>query len=100
MAGRERKGKRVVVWPVNIDTNASRGEGRKVARSVAVPSPRVEEIARAAEELGLNPEVEDRAYPRLWWRERRRVVVDKAGSKLETLRLLARKVAELRERRR
>lgn len=100
MPGREYRGRRVVVWPVNIDANASRGEGRKVPRSVAVPSPRIEEIVEAARELGLNPEVEESAYPRLWWQERRRVVVDKAGSKLETLKMLAAKVAELRERRR
>ena len=97
---REYRGKRVVVWPVYIDSSASRGEGRKIPLRDAVRRPRVEEIVEAAERLGLHPEVEEARYPRNWLDQKKRVIVDKAGSKLETLRLIAREVARLREERR
>ncbi len=96
---RKLAGRRVVVWPVNIDAAASRGEGRKIPVRDAVRRPRVEEIVEAAERLGLNPVVEDARYPRKWWEQRQRVIVDKRGSKLETLRLIAGEVKRIREER-
>ncbi len=97
---REYRGKRVVIWPSNIDASKSRGEGRKIPKRDAVPRPRVEEIVEAAQRLGLNPEVEDARYPRAWWEDRQRVVVDKLGSKLETMRAIAREIRRIREERR
>ena len=97
---REYRGKRVVVWPAYLDASLSRGEGRKLPRREAVRRPRIEEIVEAAERLGLNPVVEEAEYPRRWWEQRRRVVVDKMGSKLETLRAIAAEIRRLRERRR
>ena len=86
-----------MLWPVNIDAAASRGEGRKVPRSIAVRRPRVEEIVEAARRLGLNPVVEDSRYPRKWWEQKQRIIVDKMGSKLETLKAIAEMVKKLRE---
>ncbi len=96
---REYRGRRIVVWPTNIDSTRSRGEGRKIPRRDAVPRPRVEEIVEAAERLGLHPEVEDARYPRRWWEDRQRVVVDKMGSKLETLKAIAAEIRRIREER-
>ena len=96
---RRYRGRRVVLWPVNIDATASRGEGRKIPLRYAVRKPRVEEIVEAARELGLNPEVEEARYPRRWWEQRQRIVVDKLGSKLKTLIAIAEAVKRLRERR-
>ncbi|MET1128317.1 MAG: signal recognition particle protein Srp19 [Thermoproteota archaeon] len=97
---RRYQGKRVVVWPAYIDATKTRREGRKLPLSESIRRPRVDEIVEAARRLGLNPEVEQARYPRDWLEERERVVVDKRGSKLETLRLIAREVAKLREERR
>ncbi|BEP18235.1 signal recognition particle subunit SRP19/SEC65 family protein [Pyrofollis japonicus] len=94
---KEYRGKRVVLWPVNIDSSASRGEGRKIPLRDAVRKPRVEEIVEAARRLGLNPVVEEARYPRKWWEQTKRIIVDKAGSKLETLRRIAAEVKRLRE---
>ena len=66
----------------------------------AVRKPRVEEIVEAARRLGLEPEVEDARYPRRWWEYSKRVIVDKRGSKLETLRAIAAELRRLREERR
>ena len=97
---KEYRGKRIVVWPVYIDSTASRSEGRKVPLSRAVRRPRVEEIVEAAERLGLHPEVEDARHPRRWWEQRRRVIVDKVGSKLKTLKMIAEEIKRLREEKR
>ncbi len=97
---RRYKGKRIVLWPINIDATATRGEGRKIPLRYAVRKPRVEEIVEAARELGLNPEVEEARYPRKWWEQKQRIVVDKMGSKLRTLIAIAEAVRKLRERKR
>ncbi|MCX8196505.1 MAG: signal recognition particle protein Srp19 [Acidilobaceae archaeon] len=98
MSSRELKGKRVVVWPAYIDELASRREGRKIARVKAVRRPSVEEIVQAAKLLGLNPEVEQKRYPRAWWEQDARVIVDKRGPKRQILEIIASKIAKLRKR--
>ena len=93
---REYRGKKIVVYPAYIDSCLSWREGRRVPKSIAVRNPSVEEIVKAANELGLNPIVEEARYPRVWWKHRYRVVVDKKASKQEILRMIARKIMELR----
>lgn len=87
--GRERRGKRIVVWPVYIDSSSPRSMGRKISLSKAVKKPTIEEIYKAAEGLGLNPEIEEARYPRNWALYKARVVVDKKGRKLEILERIA-----------
>ena len=99
MSSRDYIDKRIVLWPVYIDSTKSRGKGRKISKQDAVPRPRVEEIVEAAEILGLNPIVEDKNYPRLWWEQEKRVVVLKRYSRQEILRRIAKKVKEIREAR-
>ncbi len=94
--GRERKGKRVVVWPFYIDESIPRSMGRRISKSKAVRKPTIEEIRLAAQLLNLNPEVEHSRYPRAWWEVQARVVVDKVASKRRILELIASKIAELR----
>ncbi len=96
MSSREYKGRRMVMWPVNLDEKASRGMGRKIPKSKAVANPKIQEIVEAARLLGLNPEIEEKAYPREWWTYTARVVVDKVGSKRRTLIAIAEKIKELR----
>ncbi|MCE4628442.1 MAG: signal recognition particle protein Srp19 [Desulfurococcales archaeon] len=92
---REHKGKRVVLYPAYFDARLSRSKGRRVPTSVAVKGVRAEDIARAAEELGFEAYVEPGAYPRAWWLDDKRVVVEKAGkSKTEIIRLIAARLAD------
>ena len=95
---RDYRGKRIVIYPAYLDSSLSRKEGRRVPRSLAVHNPRIEEIVKAAEELGLNPIVEDSKYPRLWWRYKVRIVVDKVDSKQKILKMIAEKIKELRHK--
>jgi len=91
---REHKGKRVVLYPAYFDARLSRSKGRRVPVSIAIKGVRAEDIARAAKELGLEAYVEAGAYPRAWWLESKRVIVEKAGkSKTEIIRIIAARLA-------
>ncbi len=99
LTSRDYAGKRVVVWPENLDSTLSRNQGRKLPVNECVPKPTIKEIIKAAEEAGLQPLVEDKKYPKRWWLSQGRVVVLKTGSKRETLRKLAAALRELRRKR-
>ncbi|NPB02699.1 MAG: signal recognition particle protein Srp19 [Methanopyri archaeon] len=89
---------RCVVWVVYFDADRSRSEGRAVPKHLAVRNPRLIDVKRAAEELGLNPEVQrDKAYPKRWWEDKGRLIVDKIdGSKRKTILAIAEKLKEMK----
>jgi signal recognition particle subunit SRP19 len=77
---------KTVIWPVYIDSKKTRGEGRKISKEDAVSSPKLREISKAAEKLGMTPKIEkNKAYPRSWWEVSGRVIVDRNLPKLEAL---------------
>ncbi len=98
MSSREYKNKRVVLWPANIDSSKSLSQGRKIPLSKAIENPSLSEIVMAARELGLDPEIEDKAYSRMWWIEKRRVAVNKLESKRKTLIKIAETIKNLRDK--
>lgn len=86
-----------VIWPAYIDKGNSRSGGRIIPRKISVTSPELNEIVKAAKELGLNPKVErDKAYPKSWWKVSGRVLVDKKGIKSGIVREIARKIGDMR----
>lgn len=88
---------RQIIWPVYLDSTKSRGQGRVISREKAVEEPVLEEIRRAAEELGLNPVVEpEKSYPKEWWEESGRVVVDRVAPKSVTVGKIAESIEESR----
>jgi len=81
----------VVLWPVYFDAGRSRGEGRRVPRRLAVPSPSVEALVRAVEALGLRYRVvRGAAHPRIPWRKTGMVIVERVKPKGEIVRDVAR----------
>ena len=88
------KGDRVIVlWPEYFDSKRSRGQGRRVPRSGAVPDPDIEEIARAARSLKMDPFLErDAAHPSSWWMSRGRVVLRKTGSKTRMISRVSKRI--------
>ena len=88
-----------IVWPVYIDSKRSRGEGRKINKKNAVSDPKLTEISRAARKLGLNPKTEDdKAYPRFWWEDSGRIVIDRGDiSKNNVLVEISQKIKSLRQ---
>ena len=92
-----RKQNKLVLWPVYFDSTKTRLEGRRVPKSLATPSPKLEEIRKAVERVGLRPEiVTDAAHPSSPWRKTGLLTVSKKGSKAETLQQVAKKLLEIR----
>ena len=88
---------KVIVWTAYFDASKTQREGRRLPKRLCVASPRIEEVVKAAEVLGLNPQPNFEArYPRVWWAEKGYVIVDKAESKGKTLQKMAEKILELR----
>jgi len=86
-----------VVWPAYLDAEKSRSQGRMVPRDEAIREPKVDEIAYAAIELGLDPEVErDKCFPNSWYERPGRVLVLKKGAKSALLRRICRSIRKKR----
>ncbi len=89
---------RIIVWPVYLDSNKTRKEGRRLPKNFAVPNPKISEIKNACIKLGLEPVVEEeKSYPKSWWEKSGRVVIDKNMSKNQTLKEIAKKISEQRK---
>ncbi|HML04843.1 MAG TPA: signal recognition particle protein Srp19 [Methanobacterium sp.] len=77
---------KTIIWPVYIDSEKTKKDGRRISKKDAVSSPKLREISNAAKKLNLNPEVENnKSYSRSWWESQGRVSVDKNISKRELL---------------
>lgn len=90
--------KECVIWTVNLDSKKSRSEGRRVPRRLAVPNVKLNELVEACKELGIPFRVEEKKYPRCWWEEGGRVVVEKKDTKTRMMIEIASRIAEIRER--
>lgn len=97
MSSREYVGERIVIWPFNIDCTVPRSRGRKVGLRHCVKRPRVEEVAKACERLGLDPIVEGgKKHPKHWHSSQGRVAVRRVSSKVQLLKLISAEVARIR----
>ena len=84
---------RYVVWPLYFDKSLSRINGRRVSKKYAVDKPSVENIAKAAKSLGLNPEIDkNAAHPSRNWNNEGRVLIDKKETKTRLLQQIARRL--------
>jgi signal recognition particle subunit SRP19 len=82
------------IWPAYFDVKYSRSEGRRIPRNQAVREPRIEDLEKAANKLGLKPILQaGAAYSKYPWSKTGALLVDKKGSKNDVIKKLA---AELR----
>ncbi len=86
-----------VIWPIYFDSEASRKDGRKIAKEIAVRNPTIDEIFQAARKLGLNPLKEEKAHPKRWWRKEGRLLVEKKGRKIDVLKSIGEIVSSKRK---
>ena len=90
--------KRLVIWPANIDNRKSRRKGRKIPKSIALESPRIVELYKAAEQLFLNPELhKDAALPFSWWEKTGYLIVDKKKTRKSILNMIANEIKNKRK---
>lgn len=92
-----RKQNKIVLWPVYFDSTKTRLEGRRVPKSLATPSPKLEEIRKAVERAGLRPEiVTDAAHPNSPWQKTGLLAIPKKGSKAKILWKIAKELLNIR----
>jgi len=92
-----RKQDKTVIWPAYFDSTKTRKNGRRVQKSLAVPSPRILEIKDAAEKLGLEHElIADAGYPKTPWLKTGALLVKKKETKDQTIRRIAKQLNKIR----
>jgi len=74
---------KVILWPVYFDSTKTRSEGRKVQKKLAVSAPTLDEIRKAAEQMGFRPEiVSGAAYPSVSWQKTGLITIPKKEAKI------------------
>lgn len=81
----------IVIWPAYFEKRLSRKRGRRISSKLASENVSAETIARVCRSLGLDCEVVEGAYPKMWWRKTGYVIVKNSGLKKSEL---IRKIAE------
>ncbi len=72
----------LIFWPQYFDGKRSRGKGRRLPKKFALDKVSTRDIAKAAKNLGYKAVVEQGyKYPRTWWDDSGRVVLDAKGKK-------------------
>jgi len=88
-----RKQDKIVIWPTYFDLTKTRKDGRRVPKSLSVPSPKILEIKDAAEKLGLECElVMEAGYPKTPWLKTGMLLVKKIGAKEQIIRKIAKQL--------
>jgi signal recognition particle subunit SRP19 len=92
-----RKQDKIILWPVYFDSTKTRGDGRRVPKSLAVPSPKVLEMKEAVEKLDLSYEVVlDVGYPKTPWLKTGMLLVTKKESKEKVIRKIGERLLKIR----
>ncbi len=87
-----------IVWLPYLDLQKTRSQGRKISKRIALNSPRLDEIVKAAEKLHLNPQTKEAKYPNCWWQRSGYVTLDKLVSKTKTILELTKKINKERKK--
>jgi signal recognition particle subunit SRP19 len=95
----------MIIWLANIDASRPRSAGRKMPKGLALQSPDLKELSKAAHNLGLTSQREpDKLYPKDRACDQDpldgRLVIAKRHTKHKTLRILADEVRRIRKERR
>ena len=92
-----RKQDKIILWPAYFDSTKTRGDGRRILKSLAVPSPKILEMKEAVEKLGLDYElVLDAGYPKTPWLKKGVLLVTKKESKNKTIKRIAEQLLKIR----
>lgn len=92
-----RKQDKIIIWSAYFDSTKTRSGGRRIPKSLAVPSPKISEIKEAAEKLGLDYElVLDAGYPKTPWLKTGVLLVTRKETKNETIKRIAKQLPKIR----
>lgn len=88
---------KMVVWPSNLDSTKTRRSGRKLPKSQAVQSPRLEELNEAAKTLAIDHEIViGKSRPPSWWEKGGYIILTKSEPRSAAIQSLASEVRKLR----
>lgn len=92
-----RKQDKIIIWPAYFDSTKTRGDGRRVPKNLAVPSPKILEIKKAVKKLGLTCEVVlDAGYPKTPWLKTGMLLVTKKESKEKVITKIGKHLLKIR----
>ena len=92
-----RKQDKIIVWPAYFDSTKTRKEGRRVPRSLGVPSPKILEIKSAMEKLYLEHElVQEAGYAKTPGLKTGMLLVKKNEPKDQIIRKIAKQLLKIR----
>lgn len=82
---------KTIIWPVYLNSEHTRGEGRKLSLDESVSNPKIREISQALRKLKIQHIVDhSKSYPGSWWENSGRVVVEQdEKTKIELLRAIS-----------
>jgi signal recognition particle subunit SRP19 len=87
-----------IIWPVNLDSNKTIKQGRRIPKSTSIESPKLKELITAIKLLNLEFEVrEGAARPNSWFEKTGYIIVEKDKmSKSIVMRQISEKIKTLR----
>lgn len=92
-----RKQDKIIIWTAYFDSTRTRSDGRRISRSLAVPSPKIRELKEAVEKLGFSYElVLDVSYPKTPWLKKGVLLVTKKETKNKMIKKIAEHLLKIR----
>ena len=88
----------LIFWPQYFDLKRSRSDGRRLSKKLAIERITTKEIATAARRLGYKADVEGSfRYPRTWYDDPGRVIINAKGKKKSKILLeVAKEIRKMR----
>ena len=84
-----------ILYPCYFNAAFTRTEGRRVSKKHALKSPKIQDIERAARNLGISDVViESNSHPAHWSRREGRIRLNWEGSKESLIQTIALKLSE------
>ena len=92
-----RKLDKAIIWPIYFDAARTRKDGRRVAKSLAVNSPRIAEIKEATDKIGLKNDLKIEAhFPKNPWAKTGMLLVEKKESKEKIIQKIAKQLVKIK----
>jgi signal recognition particle subunit SRP19 len=92
-----RKQNKILLWPAYFDSTKTRLQGRRVPKNMTVSTPRLDELQKAAEKCGFQPQtLADVRHPNSPWQKTGLIVVPKTASKTLIIRRIAKELFNMR----
>jgi signal recognition particle subunit SRP19 len=91
------KKNKIILWPAYFDLTKTRLQGRRIPKATATPSPRLDELQRAAQKCGLQTEITPNLkHPHVPWQKTGLILVTKNANKTNIICRVAKELSSMR----